>query len=84
MCKTMNYYLGDKNMRIIDINERTHLLIKQLLYVWEDSVRAAHTFLSNTEIENIKKYIPKLLKNIPILIIAEKDNKIPVGFNGYI
>ena len=40
-------------MNIIEVNERTENLINQLLEVWEDSVKATHTFLSDEEIENI-------------------------------
>ena len=29
-------------MRIIEIQERTEILINQLLEVWEDSVKATH------------------------------------------
>jgi len=42
-------------MRIIEVNDRTSTLINELLEVWEDSVKATHLFLSNEEIENIKK-----------------------------
>lgn len=69
-------------MNLIEANNRSELLIKQLLEVWEDSVKATHTFLSNKEIENIKKYVPHTLKNIPYLIIAKNKNDIPVAFMG--
>ena len=46
-------------MNIIEVKERTDNLINQLLEVLEDSVKATHTFLSNEEIENIKKYVPQ-------------------------
>lgn len=69
-------------MNLIEANNRSELLIKQLLEVWEDSVKATHTFLSNKEIENIKKYVPHTLKNIPYLIIAKNENDIPVAFMG--
>jgi len=42
-------------MRIFEVKERTLLLINKLLEVWEDSVKSTHLFLSNEEIENIKK-----------------------------
>lgn len=42
-------------MKVIEVADRTPLLIKQLLEVWESSVRATHLFLSENEIENIKK-----------------------------
>ena len=44
-------------MRIIEVKERTDNLINQLLEVWEDSVKATHTFLSNEEIEAIEKAV---------------------------
>ena len=69
-------------MVIIEVNERTENLINQLLEVWEDSVKATHTFLSNEEIENIKKYVPQALKSISHLIIIENENNIPIAFMG--
>ena len=50
--------------------------------MWESSVKAAHLFLSEDEIENIKKYVPQALKKIPLLVFAENENQIPVGFMG--
>ena len=57
-------------------------MTEQLLEVWESSVKATHLFLSENEIETIKKYVPQALKEIPHLIIAENGNQIPVGFMG--
>ena len=67
-------------MKLIETKNRSKLLIKQLLEVWEDSVKATHTFLSSEEIENIKKYVPQALKNVPYLIIAKNEKDIPVAF----
>lgn len=69
-------------MNIIEVKERTESLINQLLEVWEDSVKATHTFLSNEEIEKIKEYVPQALKNIAHLIILENENHKPVAFMG--
>lgn len=69
-------------MKLIETNNRSELLIKQLLEVWEDSVKATHTFLSSEEIENIKKYVPQSLKNVPYLVIAKNEKDIPVAFMG--
>ena len=69
-------------MKMIEVKDRTILLIEQLLKVWESSVKATHLFLSEGEIDNIKKYVPQALKAIPVLIIAENENQIPVGFMG--
>lgn len=59
---------------IIEVKERTENLMSQLIKVWEDSVKATHTFLSNDEIEKIKEYVPQALRNISYLII-ETDKK---------
>lgn len=69
-------------MEIIEVQERTPLLTEQLLLVWENSVRTTHLFLSNSEIENIKIYVPQALKEIPRLIIAEHKNGSPAAFMG--
>ena len=47
-------------MRIIEIQEGTTLLIRQLMELWEKSVRETHLFLPDSEIENIKEYIPQV------------------------
>ena len=69
-------------MRIIEVKERNSLLIEQLLEVWENSVKATHLFLSDNEIENIKKYVPQALNEISRLIIIENENQFPIGFMG--
>lgn len=69
-------------MRIIEVNEKTSTLINQLLEVWENSVRETHLFLSNEEIENIKKYVPQAISDISHLIIAKNDKNIPIAFMG--
>lgn len=71
-------------MKIIEVKDRTTSLLEQLLAVWENSVKATHLFLSEREIENIKKYVPQALKEIPYLIIVENGNQIPVGFMGIV
>lgn len=50
--------------------------------MWESSVRASHSFLSEKEIENIKSFVPQALKTVDILILAENDENIPVAFMG--
>lgn len=69
-------------MEIIEVKEKTPALIQQLLAIWESSVKATHLFLSDEEIKNIKQYVPKALKEIPHLIIAENKNGYPIGFMG--
>lgn len=69
-------------MKIKEVEDRPQALIEQLLIAWESSVKATHLFLSENEIESIKKYVPQALKQIPHLIIVENKNQVPVGFMG--
>lgn len=69
-------------MKIIEVKNRNQALLEQLLVVWESSVRATHLFLSDNEIENIKKYVSQALNQIPHLIIVENENQLPIGFMG--
>lgn len=69
-------------MKIIEVKDRTTVLIEQLLKVWESSVKATHLFLSDDEISNIKQYVPQALNIVPILMVAENENGNPAGFMG--
>lgn len=69
-------------MKIIEIQERTPVLLEQLVEIWEKSVRATHLFLSNSEVAGIKKYVPQALEEIPHLIVAEDENGLPIAFMG--
>ena len=69
-------------MKIYAVEERTNALLDQLTHVWEQSVKATHLFLSAAEIAEIKPYLPKVLLEIPGLIIAENEDGFPVGFMG--
>lgn len=74
--------IENRNVTIIAVEDRTARLEEQLLKVWESSVKATHRFLSEDEMADIKKYVPRALKEIPCLVIAEDENQIPVGFMG--
>lgn len=69
-------------MKIVEVKERTPDLIKDLLEVWENSVRATHLFLSDSEIRSIKKYVPQALNEVLHLLIAEDESGRPVAFMG--
>lgn len=71
-------------MNIVEAKDRNSLLLEQLLDVWESSVRVTHIFLSENEIEGIKKYVPKALCEIPHLVIVENENQVPMGFMGIV
>lgn len=61
--------------------DRTAGLVAELLEIWESSVRATHSFLSEKEMENIKRYVPRALREVPHLLVAE-ENGVPVAFAG--
>ena len=69
-------------MNIIEAYEKPAHLIQSLLKVWEQSVRTTHLFLSESEIMNIREYVPQALINIENLVIAKDENNIPVAFMG--
>lgn len=71
-------------MKIVERKDRNSRLLEQLLGVWESSVKATHLFLSENEIEGLKKYVLQALNEIPHLIIVENENQIPVGFMGIV
>ena len=68
--------------KIVQVQERTQQLIRQLLNIWESSVRATHDFLSEEEIIKIREYVPMAIENVEYLIIAEKEFGEPVAFMG--
>ena len=67
-------------MNIYEVNERTEQLTDQLLRVWETSVRATHLFLPDTEIRQIKTYVPQALQGVGRLVVAERNSGEPVAF----
>lgn len=69
-------------MKIVEVEKRSDELVGQLLVVWESAVRATHHFLSEEEILKIKEYVPEALRGIPHLMVAEKEDGMPVAFMG--
>lgn len=65
-------------MKIKDLDQEIE---NKLLVIWESSVRATHNFLSDPEINNIKKYVPHALRRVSHLIVAYDENE-PVAFMG--
>lgn len=66
--------------KYVEIKERKGLL-PQLLRVWESAVRATHLFLSEKEIEKIKRYVPQAIGEVTVLVVAEQEG-MPVAFAG--
>ncbi|MBM6949075.1 GNAT family N-acetyltransferase [Mordavella massiliensis] len=69
-------------MKKIRKEDRTPLLVEQLLGVWERSVRETHLFLSDGEIEEIKKFVPAALTAVPDLIVETNAEGAPIAFMG--
>ena len=69
-------------MNIYEVQERNEVLLAALLEVWERSVRATHTFLSEDEISEIKGYVPMAIHAVQHLLIAETAAATPVAFMG--
>lgn len=67
-------------MEILEVKERTPLLIHQLVEVWEKSVRATQLFLSDDEIIQIKGYVPQALIEVTYLVVAFIQQAVPIGF----
>lgn len=64
-------------------SERSAELAQNLLEIWEKSVRATHTFLSEEEILKIKEYVPGAICNVEtLLVLFDKDENSPLGFMG--
>lgn len=69
-------------MKIIEVKDRSAALVRQLLEIWESSVRATHLFLSEDEIGSIKQYVPQALKDVPVLVTAVNEKGELIGFMG--
>ena len=69
-------------MKIAETAERGETLCRQLLAVWEESVRATHLFLSEEDIEDIRLQVGPALKQVQHLLTAVDETGNPVGFMG--
>lgn len=68
-------------MQIIECEEREGALHAALVDVWERSVRATHTFLSEQELLAIREFVPQALSGVERLVVA-LDEGVPLGFMG--
>ncbi|MBB1079209.1 GNAT family N-acetyltransferase [Limosilactobacillus sp. STM2_1] len=71
-------------MQIQELSTITDQEMNQLINVWESAVTATHHFLTNTEIQKIKQYVPQAFRGVEHLIVAMQDNQIKglMGVNG--
>lgn len=65
---------------------RDAALVSDLVAVWERSVRATHTFLTDDEINRIKQYVPQAIAEVPELAVMRPDGdsseQTPLAFMG--
>ena len=69
-------------MKIYEVKDKSEDLKSTLLNIWEQSVKATHTFLTDEEIKKIKGYVPMAISGVKHLIVAEDDIGEIVGFIG--
>lgn len=69
-------------MNICELQTRTPEQLAPLVDVWERSVRATHHFLSESEIQRIKAYVPQALAESEHLVVEEETPGAPLGFLG--
>ena len=56
--------------------------MRELLGVWERSVRATHLFLSDGEVRSIREYVPQALLGVAHLLVAKDEAGAPAAFMG--
>ena len=73
-------------MILQDTEHRDTALVSALVAVWERSVRATHTFLTDDEINRIKQYVPQAIAEVPELVVMYPDDdsseQTPLAFMG--
>ena len=69
-------------MKIHPVNKRTDALIAVLTDIWEASVRATHTFLTEADIAALRDYVPDALRAVEHLTVLLDDHGQPAGFCG--
>ena len=69
-------------MEIRELRQREPGLVLALTRVWEDSVRATHTFLTAAEVASIKAFVPQALEQVEHLIVLRDETDSPAGFMG--
>ena len=68
-------------MEVVEVSVRDEQLIQEVFKVWHSSVLATHDFLTSDDINDIAKYVPMALKEVPTLVIVKNDDQ-PVAFIG--
>ena len=66
---------------VYNIQNRTDILVDQLVALWEQSVKASHHFLINEDIEKLIPFVKNGVSSIETLVI-KYDADIPIAFMG--
>lgn len=66
---------------IREVQKRPAALRSRLLDVWESSVRASHTFLTESDLREIAPQVQTALSTVPHLVVLEQGD-LPMGFLG--
>ncbi|WP_440896556.1 GNAT family N-acetyltransferase [Amphibacillus sp. Q70] len=66
---------------LVENPNRTDQLIGELTTVWEGSVKATHTFLTEKDIIGLKPFVEIGIREIDHLIVTYDDHH-PIGFMG--
>ena len=73
-------------MILQDLEHRDAALVSDLVAVWERSVRATHTFLTDDESNRLKQYVPQAIAEVPELVVVYPDGdsseQTPLAFMG--
>ena len=69
-------------MKLQTVSERTDALVAALTDVWQASVRAMHTFLTEADIVALQEYVPDALRAVAHLTVLLDDSGRPAGFCG--
>ena len=64
------------------VTERSTATVERLVALWERSVRASHSFLTDAEVLRIKGFVPDALRSVPTLLVAEDERGVPTAFAG--
>ena len=72
----------DLSVRIVEPGDRSPELKRQLVGIWERSVRETHLFLTDAAIAGIREYVPQAIEGVEHLLIAETAERCPVAFMG--
>jgi len=68
-------------MMFLNIQNRTDILINQLVALWKQSVKVSHHFLTSEDIERLTPFVKIGVSSIETLVV-KYDADIPIAFMG--